>query len=69
MMRTTLDLDETALRSAMDVSKGKTKTAVINEALRDFARRRSLRGLLALEGRLRWDGNLDDLRKRARKPR
>jgi Arc/MetJ family transcription regulator len=68
-MRTTLDLDETALRSAMGVSRGKTKTAVINEALRDFARRRSLRGLLALEGKLRWDGNLDRLRKRTRKPR
>jgi Arc/MetJ family transcription regulator len=68
-MRTTLDLDETALKSAMDVSRGKTKTAVINEALRDFARRRSLRGLLALEGTLRWDGNLDALRKRTRKPR
>ncbi len=68
-MRTTLDLDETALKSAMGVSKGKTKTAVINEALRDFARRRSLRRLLALEGAFRWEGNLDRLRKRTRKPR
>jgi Arc/MetJ family transcription regulator len=68
-MRTTLDLDETALKSAMGVSKGKTKTAVINEALRDFARRRSLHRLLALEGAFRWDGNLDRLRKRSRKPR
>lgn len=68
-MRTTLDLDETALRSAMGVSKGKTKTAVINEALRDFARRRSLRRLLAFQGALRWEGNLDRLRKRAPKPR
>jgi Arc/MetJ family transcription regulator len=68
-MRTTLDLDETALRNAMGVSRGKTKTAVINEALRDFARRRSLRRLLALEGKLRWDGDLDRLRKRTRKSR
>ena len=68
-MRTTLDLDETALRSAMDVSKGKTKTAVINEALRDFARRRSLRRMLAFRGALRWEGNLDRLRRRDPKPR
>ncbi len=64
MLRTTLELDEAALRGAMSVSSEKTKTAVINEALRDFARRRSLRKLLAFSGTLRWEGDLDRLRKR-----
>lgn len=63
-MRTTLNLDEEALASAMKVATGKTKTAIINEALRDYARRRSLRGLLKYEGKLRWQGDLDALRKR-----
>ena len=63
-MRTTLDLDEKALSQAMRVARGKTKTAVINEALRDYARRRRLRGLLKFEGRMRWEGDLEDLRKR-----
>jgi Arc/MetJ family transcription regulator len=63
-MRTTLNLDDEALASAMKAAEGKTKTAVINEALRDFARRRSVRGLLKLEGKLRWEGDLDALRKR-----
>ncbi len=66
-MRTTLNLDEDALAGAMKVAAGKTKTAIINEALRDYARRRSLRGLLKYEGRLRWEGNLDELRKRERR--
>ncbi len=65
-MRTTLDLDEEALAAAMKVGSGKTKTAVINEALRDYARRRSLRQLLRFEGKLGWEGNLDALRKRRR---
>ena len=68
-MRTTLELDDDALRGAMGVSRGKTKPAVINEALRDFARRRSLRRLLAFEGALRWEGDLDRLRKRGSRPR
>lgn len=68
-MRTTLEIDDAALRGAMDVSRGKTKTAVINEALRDFARRRSLRRLLSFEGSLRWEGDIDRLRKRAPRPR
>lgn len=63
-MRTTLNLDEKALASAMKAAGGKTKTAVINEALRDYARRRGLRRLLKFEGKLRWEGDLDALRKR-----
>ena len=63
-MRTTLDLDEDALKAAMEAGAGKTKTAVINEALRDYARRRRLRRLLKFEGKFRWEGNLDSLRKR-----
>jgi Arc/MetJ family transcription regulator len=63
-MRTTLNLDEQALAGAMKVASGKTKTAIINEALRDYARRRRLRGLLRFEGKLRWEGDLNALRKR-----
>ncbi len=66
-MRTTLNLDEDALASAMKVASAKTKTAVINEALRDYARRRDVRGFLKWEGRLQWKGNLDALRKRERR--
>lgn len=65
-MRTTLDLDEEALSAALKVGSGKTKTAIINEALRDYARRRSLRRLLRFEGKLGWEGDLDRLRKRRR---
>ncbi len=66
-MRTTLDLDEKALAAAMAVGSGRTKTAVINEALRDYARRRRLRTLLKFAGKLRWEGDLDALRKRRRR--
>ena len=63
-MRTTLNLDDKALAAAMRLARGKTKTDIINEALREFARRRRLRDLLKFQGRVRWEGDLDDLRKR-----
>lgn len=66
-MRTTLNVDGEALRDAQRVAPGKTKTNIINEALREFARRRRVRGLLAFEGRVRWEGDLDDLRQRRRR--
>lgn len=65
-MRTTLDLDEEALAAAMEVGSGRTKTAVINEALRDYARRRRLRRLLRFEGKVGWEGDFKSLRKRRR---
>ncbi len=64
-MRTTLNIDDEALAEAMDVSPGRTKTAVINEALADYARRKRRRGLLGLQGRGRWKGDLDGLRARS----
>ena len=65
-MRTTLNIDDVALAGAMKTAPGRTKTAVINEALREYARRRRVRRLLAFRGKVRWEGSLDDLRSRSR---
>ena len=64
MMRTTLNLDDDALTRALAASPGKTKTDVINDALREYARRRKVRELLNFEGQMTWEGNLDELRQR-----
>jgi Arc/MetJ family transcription regulator len=63
-MRTTLNIDDHALAEAVEASGGKTKTAVINEALRQYARRNRVRRLADLRGRVKWEGDLDALRKR-----
>ncbi len=67
-MRTTLNIDDEALAAALEADPGKTKTAVINDALRDYARRRALRGLRKLAGKVGWSGDLDALRKRKSRP-
>ena len=67
-MRTTLNIDDEALASAMKASPGKTKTDVINDALRDYARRQRLRGFLEFEGKMHWEGDLDQLRGRSHEP-
>jgi Arc/MetJ family transcription regulator len=66
-MRTTLNIDDEALAAALKTAPRMTKTAVINQALKDYARRRRLRKLLTFEGKVDWSGDLDALRKR--KPR
>ena len=64
-MRTTLNIDDEALQAAMKLVQGRTKTEVINEALRRFVRAKKRRQILELQGRIEWEGDLDALRKRA----
>ena len=63
-MRTTLNLDEAILREAMTFYQGQTKTEVINEALRKMVVGKRQKGLLDLRGKVDWEGDLDQLRKR-----
>ncbi|HUP62053.1 MAG TPA: type II toxin-antitoxin system VapB family antitoxin [Thermoanaerobaculia bacterium] len=63
-MRTTLNLDDDALEAAMEVSPGRTKSEVVNEALRRFATAKRQRQLLDLRGKVEWEGDIDHLRKR-----
>lgn len=63
-MRITLDLDDDALASAMASAPGRSASEVVHEALHDYARRHKLRGFLAFEGKLHWEGDLDQLRRR-----
>jgi Arc/MetJ family transcription regulator len=63
-MRTTLNIDDEALQAAMKLAGGRTKTEVINEALRRFVRAKRRLQLLDVRGKVEWEGEVDDLRKR-----
>ena len=63
-MRTTLNIDDEVLHAAMTLARGRTKTEVINEALRRFVRAKKRLRLLDLRGKVEWEGEIDDLRKR-----
>ncbi len=63
-MRTTLNLDDQTLKEAMDYAEGQTKTEIINKALRSFVRGKRQKELLKLRGKVDWQGDIDELRKR-----
>lgn len=61
-MRTHVDLDEALLDQVVQLGQFPTKKAAIQAALADFVKTLKRRQLLALRGRLPWQGDLDQLR-------
>ena len=63
-MRTTLDLPERLVDDAMKLASGKTKMAVITQALEDFFRKNRIQALKNYKGKVDLDLDLDSLRQR-----
>lgn len=63
-MRTTVTIEDDVLEAAMACADGMSRSEVINEALRRFARARRRREMLALRGTIEWEGDIDQLRGR-----
>ena len=61
-MRTNVILDEDLVNRARQLTGIKTKKQVIQEALRVLIQLREQENVRSLRGKLRWDGNLAELR-------
>ena len=63
-MRTNIVIDDRLIRDAMKVSGLKTKKAVVEAGLEMLIKVRSQSNIRRLRGKVRWEGNLDELRSR-----
>jgi len=63
-MRTTLDLPEKLVDEAMRITKSRTKTELIKNALEGIIVRENIRDLKGYYGKVDLDIDLDTLRKR-----
>lgn len=63
-MRTTLSLDDGLIKELMVVTGAKTKIEAIHLAISEFLRRKKIEGLLALEGKIRFDLDWRELEER-----
>ncbi|MEE2717010.1 MAG: type II toxin-antitoxin system VapB family antitoxin [SAR324 cluster bacterium] len=61
-MRITINIGDHVMEEVMAVSHSQTKTAAVNEALKDWVRLQKLQRLRELRGRLNWEGDLRELR-------
>jgi Arc/MetJ family transcription regulator len=63
MLRTNVELDEKLLAEAMKLTRIKTKKETVNLALEELVRKMKRKKMLDLEGKVHWEGDLDEMRK------
>jgi len=66
-MRTNIDIDDDLLSQAMRASGCKTKRATVEEGLRLLARKKAYASILALRGKIHWEGDPGAMRREKRR--
>jgi len=61
-MRTNIELDESLITQALNISGLKTKKDIVNEALRQYIAALKRRKILDIRGEGTWSGDLRDMR-------
>lgn len=63
MLRTNIELDEDLVAEAMKLTHIRTKKALVDFAIRELVTKAKRRRILDLEGKVEWEGDLDEMRK------
>lgn len=61
-MRTNIDLDDVLMQQALRLSHAKTKKEVVELALHSFVKTLQRQQLIALRGKVQWEGDLEEMR-------
>ena len=62
-IRTNIVVDQDLVNEALEISGLNSRRELIHHALTELVRREKQKQLLALQGKVAWDGDLDELRK------
>jgi Arc/MetJ family transcription regulator len=62
-MKTHIELDDALLDEVLKLGGFTTKKAAVNAALAEYVKTMKRRELLAMRGKIRWEGDLDELRR------
>ena len=61
-MRTNVVIEDKLIEEGLAYTGLKTKRELVNFALKDLVNRKKRKAILALEGKLHWEGNLKEMR-------
>lgn len=60
--RTNIELDQDLVNKAMELTHQSTIKDVVHYSLREVIRMNKRKEMLKLQGKVKWDGNLDEMR-------
>lgn len=63
MGRTNIDLNDTLVQKAFKLTGAGSKKELVHKALEALVRQEARKGILKLEGKIRWRGNLAQMRR------
>ena len=63
MSRTNINLDDNLVSKGLEITGLRTKRELVDLALRELLRKEDQKNILALEGKFRWNGDLDQMRR------
>lgn len=63
MGRTNIVLDDSLISKGLKITGLRTKKDLVDLALRELVRKEDQKSILALEGKVSWEGDLNEIRK------
>jgi Arc/MetJ family transcription regulator len=63
MSRTVIDIQDDLLRKAQKITGISKKVEIVNYALKRLLEQKEFEKVLELRGKVKWEGNLDEMRK------
>lgn len=61
-MRTNIEINAQLMEQALKLSQLRTKKEVVHQALEHYVKRLKRLKILTLQGQVKWEGNLDEMR-------
>jgi Arc/MetJ family transcription regulator len=61
-MRTNIEIDDELMKEVLETTEFRTKRAAVEEGLRLLIRLKRQSGILALRGKVHWEGDLNESR-------
>ena len=63
MSRTVIDIQDDLLRKAQKMTGISKKVEIVNYALKQLLEQKEFEQVLELKGKVKWEGNLDEMRR------
>ena len=63
MSRTVVDIEDDLLKKAQELTGINKKVEIVNYAIRKLVEQKEIERILELKGQLKWEGDLEEMRK------